>query len=67
MAKLTAKARSKIPGREFAGPGRSFPIEDKAHAVAAERLVGRSVAAGNLTLEQAQRIRAKAAAKLRGK
>jgi hypothetical protein len=64
MARLTAKARSKIPAAQFAGPGRSFPIPDKAHAIAAERLVGRSEKAGNITLAQAQRIRAKAARKL---
>lgn len=29
MARLTAKARSKIPGKDFAGPGRSFPIEER--------------------------------------
>ena len=40
MAKLTAKARSKIPTSKFAGPGRSFPIEDKAHARAAIMLSG---------------------------
>lgn len=32
MAKLTAKARSKIPAKEFAGPDRSYPIEDASHA-----------------------------------
>jgi hypothetical protein len=32
MAKLTAKTRASIPTKEFAGPNRSFPIEDKAHA-----------------------------------
>ncbi len=36
MAKLTAAARKKIPAGKFAGPGRSFPIEDKAHIRAAE-------------------------------
>jgi hypothetical protein len=30
--KLTAKARKAIPTSEFAGPDRSFPIEDKSHA-----------------------------------
>jgi hypothetical protein len=64
MARLTAKARSKIPASQFAGPGRSFPIEDRAHAVAAERLVGRAVKSGSISLAQAQRIRAKAARKL---
>ena len=32
MARLTAKARNKIPSKDFAGPDRSYPIEDKAHA-----------------------------------
>ena len=32
MAKLTAKARNAIPGRDFALPGRRYPIEDKSHA-----------------------------------
>ena len=36
MAKLTAKARKAIPTSKFAGPGRSYPIEDKAHAAAAK-------------------------------
>jgi hypothetical protein len=32
MAKLTTKTRAAIPGKEFALPGRRYPIEDKAHA-----------------------------------
>jgi hypothetical protein len=32
MAKLTTAARKKIPGKDFAGPDRSYPIEDKSHA-----------------------------------
>lgn len=32
MAKLTTKARKAIPSKEFAGPDRSYPIEDKSHA-----------------------------------
>lgn len=38
MARLTAKQRGKIPAGKFAGPGRSFPIEDKAHIRAAKSL-----------------------------
>jgi hypothetical protein len=30
--KLTAKARRAIPGKDFAGPDRSYPIEDRSHA-----------------------------------
>jgi len=32
MAKLTAAARRKIPTGSFAGPDRSYPIEDMSHA-----------------------------------
>ena len=32
MAKLTAKKRNALPKKEFAGPDRSYPIEDKNHA-----------------------------------
>ncbi len=36
MAKLTTKARKKIPTSKFAGPDRSYPIPDKAHAANAK-------------------------------
>jgi len=32
MARLTAAQRKKLPKKSFAGPGRSFPMNDKAHA-----------------------------------
>lgn len=32
MAKLTSAKRDAIPTSEFAGPDRSYPIEDKSHA-----------------------------------
>ena len=32
MAKLTSKERKALPGKDFAGPKRSFPIPDKSHA-----------------------------------
>jgi len=35
MAKLRASKRNRLPSSSFAGPGRSYPIEDKAHARAA--------------------------------
>lgn len=31
MAKLSAAARKKLPKKSFAGPGRSFPMNDKNH------------------------------------
>ena len=38
MAKLTAKQRKKLPAKSFAGPGRSFPMNDKTHARAAVQM-----------------------------
>jgi len=32
MAKLTAKRRNALPKNDFAGPDRSYPVEDKSHA-----------------------------------
>lgn len=32
MAKLTSKGRNALPAKDFAGPKRSYPIEDKTHA-----------------------------------
>lgn len=60
MTALTAATRNAIPTGQFAGPGRSFPIENHAHAVAALRLVGRAEAAGHITPQEAAQIRNKA-------
>lgn len=32
MAKLTAAARKKIPTKDFAGPDRSYPVNNRSHA-----------------------------------
>ncbi len=32
MAKLTSKARNMLPSKDFAGPDRSYPIQDMTHA-----------------------------------
>lgn len=57
MAKLTTKARMELPANKFAGPGRSFPIENKIHAEKALQLAPKSVAAGNITPAQNGRSR----------
>ena len=45
MAKLTAATRNKIPSKSFAGPDRSYPIEDASHARnALSRVSGKSPA-----------------------
>lgn len=61
MAKLTAAARKKLPSSVFAGPSRSFPIEDKGHAKAALGRINNAPAAAR------PRIRAKAKAMLASK
>lgn len=60
MAKLTPKARAKIPGKKFAGPGRSFPIEDKKHAKAAILDAPKAEKAGHITPMQVAMIDRKA-------
>ena len=60
MAKLTAKARKALPSSAFAGPGRSYPVQDKAHAANAKARATQQVKAGNLSPAAAAQIRAQA-------
>ena len=60
MAKLTAKARKALPTSAFAGPGRSYPVQDKAHAANAKARATQQVKAGNLSPAAAAQIRARA-------
>lgn len=64
MAVLSAADRRGIPEKQFAGPGRSFPIEDKTHARMAISGATRSERAGNISPEEEARIKAKAREKL---
>lgn len=64
MSKLNAAARRKIPGKDFAGPGRSFPIEDRSHAEAAIRDAPHALHAGHITVEEEHHIVARAREKL---
>lgn len=64
MAKLSAAARKKLPASQFALSKGRFPIPDRGHAVAAERLAPRSEKAGNITHAQEQKVIAKAKRKL---
>ena len=38
MAKLTTAKRNALPDSAFAGPNRTFPINDRTHAIKAEQL-----------------------------
>jgi len=62
--KLTAKQRKRIPTSEFAGPDRSYPIPDRAHAANAKARATQQVNAGLLSPAAAAKIKAKANRKL---
>lgn len=65
MGLLSAGKRKKMPKSEFAGPGRSFPVNDKNHARLAISGATRSERAGNISASEAAKIKAKARAKLK--
>jgi hypothetical protein len=60
MAKLTAAKRKKIPASEFAGPDRSYPVNDKAHAANAKARATQMVNKGKLSKSAEGKIDAKA-------
>ena len=60
MSVLSAKARSKIPASKFAGPDRSYPVEDKAHAANAKARATQAVNAGRMSSAEEHKIDAKA-------
>lgn len=49
MAELTTKARKKLPGSKFAGPGRTYPIHDRAHAANAKARAAQMLKKGKLS------------------
>ena len=59
MPKLTSAARKALPKKTFAGPGRSFPLTDKSHGRAALSGAPKSVKAGNISQDEADKIKAK--------
>jgi len=65
MAKLTAKARKAMPKSKFAGPDKSFPINDPTHARLAISGATRAKNAGNISASTEAKIKAKARAKLK--
>jgi hypothetical protein len=66
MAILNAKRRRAMPAGDFAGPGRSFPINDAEHARLAISGATRSERAGNISASEEARIKAAARRKLKG-
>ncbi|HEU5451893.1 MAG TPA: hypothetical protein VFU76_07910 [Terriglobales bacterium] len=64
MARMSTRKRNNLPKRAFAGPGRSFPINDRSHARAAISGASRSFRAGNISKATEKRIQKRARAKL---
>jgi len=60
MAKLTTKARNALPDSKFAGPGRSYPVQDASHAANAKARASQQVKAGNLSPSSKAKVDAKA-------
>lgn len=60
MAKLNAAARKRLPASDFAGPGRSYPVNDKSHARNAKARASQAVNAGRMSKAEEERIDAKA-------
>lgn len=66
MTVLTADRRKRMAATQFAGPNRSFPINDHTHQVLAISGATRAEHAGNISPSQEASIKAQARAKLRG-
>lgn len=64
MAKLTTEGRKALPSKDFAGPGRSYPVEDKAHARAAKSRASEAEHKGRISKGQEAKIDARADKKL---
>jgi hypothetical protein len=64
MAELNAAQRKKLPKSEFAGPGKTYPIPDKAHAADAKARATQAVKAGRMSKATKAKIDTKANKKL---
>ena len=60
MSKLTSKGRDKLPAGKFAGPDRSYPVPDRAHAANAKARATQAVNAGRMSSSEKAKIDAKA-------
>lgn len=60
MAKLTTKVRNALPAGKFAGPDRSYPVNDKSHARNAKARASEMEHKGKLSPASKARIDSKA-------
>jgi hypothetical protein len=67
MGVLSTNHRNHLRNSQFAGPNRTYPVPDKAHAANAKARAAQAVKAGRMTQAQEARIDAKANKVLNGK
>jgi hypothetical protein len=64
MAVLTSKGRNALPDSAFAGPGRSYPVNDARHAANAKSRASAQYNAGKISQAEFAQINRKANRKL---
>lgn len=60
MAKLSTAQRKSMPKSEFAGPDKSYPVNDRSHAANAKARASQAVNAGRMSSSTEAKIDAKA-------
>jgi hypothetical protein len=66
MTKLDVSSRNRLPGKDFADPGkRAYPIEDKPHARNAKARASQAVKAGRMSKSEERKVDRKADAVLK--
>lgn len=60
MAKLSTKQRKALPSKDFAGPDRSYPVENRSHARNALARVSQAENAGRMSKSAASKVKSKA-------
>ena len=64
MTKLTTERRKELPKKDFAGPGRSYPVENRSHAANAKARASEIEHKGKLSKSEEAKIDRKADAVL---
>ncbi len=60
MAKLTTSKRNHLPASSFAGPNRSYPVNDRSHAANAKARASQQYNAGHISASEKAHIDVKA-------
>jgi hypothetical protein len=60
MTKLTTKDRNALPTKDFAGPDRSYPVNNRSHAANAKARASQQYNKGHISLSMEHEIDSKA-------